>query len=193
MRTFGQLVESIETIPRKQSTLLIGIDGCGGAGKSTLANKLKESKPNVTVVHMDDFYLSSSQIIKLPPKEKPIGADIDWGRVLEQVLDPLSKNQEGSYQRYDWETDILAEWHKVPIGGIVIVEGVYSTRKDLASFYDYTIWVDSPRDIRLQRGLERDGEAARDRWVNDWMVAEDMYVEEHKPSQYATTTFSGVL
>ncbi|WP_043931373.1 uridine kinase family protein [Bacillus sp. EB01] len=192
MRTFGQLVGSIETIPRKQSTLLIGVDGCGGAGKSSLANKLKELKPNVTVVHMDDFYLPSSQIIKLPPKAKPIGADVDWGRVLKQVLEPLSKNQEGNYQRYDWEKDTLAEWHAVPIGGIVIVEGVYSTRRELASFYDYTIWVDSPRKIRLERGLERDGEAARDRWVNDWMVAEDIYVEEHTPSERADLVILGI-
>jgi uridine kinase len=59
--TFEQLVGSIDTIPKKQSTLIIGIDGCGGSGKSTFANKLKEECSNVTVVDMDDFYLPSSQ------------------------------------------------------------------------------------------------------------------------------------
>lgn len=43
---FQQLVDSIYRIPRKQSTLLVGIDGCGGSGKSTLANKLKEELAN---------------------------------------------------------------------------------------------------------------------------------------------------
>ena len=36
----------------------------------------------------------------------------------------------------------------------------YST-DELAGFYDYKIWVETPREIRLQRGIERDGEEMR--------------------------------
>ncbi|WP_370541796.1 hypothetical protein [Alicyclobacillus sp. SO9] len=75
----------------------------------------------------------------------------------------------------------LADWHTVPLGGIVIVEGVYSLRKELFDQYDLSIWIDCPRDVRLSRGLERDGEEARDLWENQWMIAEDMYVQEHRP------------
>jgi uridine kinase len=189
--TLEQLVESIDKIPRKQSTLLIGIDGCGGSGKSTLANKLKEECSNVTIVHKDDFYRPSSEIIKAPPTEKPIGADFDWKRVLNQVLEPISQDKEGYYQRYDWETDCLAEWHTVPVGGIVIIEGVYSIRKELSDKYDFTILVDSPREIRLARGLQRDGEEARDMWENNWMISEDIYVEKHKPQERADLLVDG--
>uniref|UniRef100_UPI00406CEA9B uridine kinase family protein n=1 Tax=Paenibacillus sp. FSL H8-0168 TaxID=2921378 RepID=UPI00406CEA9B len=65
------------------------------------------------------------------------------------------------YQRYDWETDKLSEWHTVPAGGIVIIEGVYSIRKELEDKYDFKVWVDCPRKIRLSRGLERDGDCTR--------------------------------
>ncbi|MBX9972027.1 AAA family ATPase [Cytobacillus firmus] len=188
---FEQLVRSIDSIPKKQLTLLIGIDGCSGSGKCTFANKLKDKCSDVTVVHMDDFYLPSSQIIKTHPEKKPIGADFDWKRVLNQVLEPISQNQEGHYQRYDWETDGIAEWHTVPIGGIVIIEGVYSTRKEFAEKYDFTIWVDCPRELRHSRGLERDGEEARDMWENNWMVSEDLYLEEHKPSERADLIVNG--
>ncbi len=188
---FEQLVRSIDSIPKKQSTLLIGIDGCGGSGKSTFANKLKDKCSNVTVVHMDDFYLPSSKILKTHPEKKPIGADFDWKRVLNQVLDPISQNNEGHYQRYNWETDGLTEWHTVPVGGIVIIEGVYSIRKELAKKYDFTIWVDCPRDLRLSRGLERDGEEARDMWENNWMISEDIYIEEHKPFERADLIVNG--
>ncbi|MFT4416873.1 uridine kinase family protein [Fredinandcohnia humi] len=187
----GQLVRSIDSLHKKQSTLLIGIDGCGGSGKSTFANKLKDECTNVTVVHMDDFYLPSSQIIHSHPENKPIGADFDWKRMLHQVLEPLSQNKEGQYQRYDWVTDRLAEWHTVPVGGIVIIEGCYSIRKELANIYDYTIWVDCPRETRLSRGLTRDGEEARDMWENNWMISEDMYVEVHKPSERADLIVNG--
>jgi uridine kinase len=161
--------------------LLIGIDGCGGSGKSALANKLQDECFNVTIVHMDDFHLPSSQLINTHPKKKPIGADFDWKRVLHQVLESISQNKEGRYQRYDWEIDGLAEWHTVPVRGIVIIEGVYSIREELANKYDFTVWVDCPRETRLSRGLERDGEEARDMWENNWMISEDIYVEEHKP------------
>ncbi|WP_108671660.1 uridine kinase family protein [Peribacillus acanthi] len=186
-----KLVDVLNDFPRKQSTLLIGIDGCGGAGKSTFANKLKERFENATVVHMDDFYFPSASIIKDHPLNKPIGADCDWKRVLQQVLEPISQEKEGHYQRYDWESDQLAEWHTVPIGGIVIVEGVYSTRKELSDVYDFKIWLETPRDIRLNRGLERDGEEARDRWENNWMIAEDCYSKEHTPKERANLIVDG--
>ncbi|WP_409273672.1 uridine kinase [Neobacillus sp. SCS-31] len=191
IETFEQLVRAIDTLPRKQKTLIIGVDGCGGSGKSTLARKLKEARKDATIVHMDDFYFPSSQIIKGLPQDKPVGADFDWQRVLNQVLLPLSKDQEGNYQRYDWNSDQLAEWHCVPIGGIVIIEGISSTRHELADYYDFTIFVECPYDIRLQRGLERDGEGARDMWVNNWMVAEQMYIEAHKPHERANLVIDG--
>ncbi|MCM3340579.1 AAA family ATPase [Paenibacillus sp. MER TA 81-3] len=188
-----QLVGSIDKIPKKQSALLIGIDGCGGSGKSTLAHKLKEECSDVTIVHMDDFYLPSALIQNTPPTNKPVGADFDWQRVLSQVLEPISQDKGGHYQRYDWETDSLAEWHTVPIGGIVIIEGVYSIRKELANKYDFMIWVDCLREIRLARGVERDGEAARDTWENNWMIAEDIYMEEHNPNERADLVVDGSL
>ncbi|EKN69805.1 putative uridine kinase [Neobacillus bataviensis LMG 21833] len=180
-----QFIKSFDQIPRKQKTLLIGIDGCGGSGKSTLANFLKEHCSDVTVVHMDDFYFPSDQIIETTPTQKPIGADVDWKRVVKQVLEPIRRNKEGHYQRYDWKSDQLAEWHPVPIGGIVIIEGVYSTRNELSNLYDYTIWIDCPRETRLVRGLERDGEEARGMWEDNWMISEDLYVKEHQPHHRA--------
>lgn len=114
----------LENLPRKQKTLLIGIDGCGGAGKSTLARTIKDNLPDVTIVQMDDFYFKDR---------------FDCQRLKKQVLEPLSGNQTAEYQRYDWEKKTLGEWRKVEAGGRLIVEGVYSTGKELADFYDYRI------------------------------------------------------
>ncbi|WP_423748567.1 NB-ARC domain-containing protein, partial [Bacillus cereus] len=51
------MIERIQEKCTEQSVIIIGIDGCGGAGKSTLANKIKSDFSTVTVVYMDDFYL----------------------------------------------------------------------------------------------------------------------------------------
>ncbi|MFD3274162.1 AAA family ATPase [Paenibacillus dendritiformis] len=190
-QTIEQLIQAIDIVPRRHATLVIGIDGCGGSGKSTLASQLAAECPNATVVHMDDFYLPSADIVEGSPMEKPVGADFDWQRMRRQVLCPLSQDREGRYQRYDWDSDTLAEWHTVPMGGVVIVEGVYSIRHELAEQYDVTIWVDCPRETRLSRGLARDGEGARDMWVTNWMVAEDIYMAKHLPHQRADLVVHG--
>lgn len=132
---------------------------------------------------MDDFYLPSSQRIPLPPTQKKIGADYDWKRLFRQVLKPLSEGMEARYQRYDWDKDALTEWQVVPSLGLVIIEGMYSTRIELAGLYDFTIWVECPRDRRLERGLERDGEEARQMWEDNWMIQENLYVEAQTPQE----------
>ncbi|MDI6676195.1 AAA family ATPase [Bacillus wiedmannii] len=187
----NKILEQIRVKSVEQSLLIIGIDGCGGAGKSTLANKIKSKFSTVTIVHMDDFYLPSAQIVNEHPTNKSVGADFDWKRLLQEVLDPISKGVEGCYKRYDWETDSLAETHNVPAIGIVIIEGVYATRQELAEMYDLKIWVNCPRETRIKRGIARDGETARDMWENNWMVAEDMYVESHKPHEFADFIIDG--
>jgi Mg-chelatase subunit ChlI len=40
----------------RRRTLLVGIDGRGGSGKSTFARELAALLPNATVVQFDDFY-----------------------------------------------------------------------------------------------------------------------------------------
>lgn len=189
--TFENLLAHLQTLPTKQSTLLIGVDGCGGSGKSTFATELAKACETVTIIHMDDFYLPSNMRIEGKANEKPVGADFDWRRLKGQVLEPLSQNQKGTYQRYDWSSDTLAEWYTAAPGGIVVIEGVYAIRRELAPLYDYKIFVHCPREIRLQRGIARDGENARYLWEKVWMVAEDKYQEEQRPFEIADLVIDG--
>lgn len=173
-----------------QETVLIAIDGGGGAGKSTLAQKLKEvDAENVSVIHMDDFYKPSEQRKHVTDSE--IGGNWDCERVKAQVLVPLSTNQPTSYQRYDWVQDALAEFHDVPSGHVVIVEGCYSLLDSLRPFYQFKIWVQSPRDVRLSRGIDRDGEEQRHLWENLWMPAEEVYIKAQNPMEAANLIIDG--
>ena len=164
---------------------LIGIVGPGGAGKSTfaaaLARRLQQERISVAVVRMDDFFLPSTQRPAGCGADKPLGGDFDWQRLRDQVLIPLAHNQPASYQRYDWPTDMLAEWQTLAGCQVVIVEGVYALRHELRALYGLTIWIDCPRPIRLARGIVRDGETARAQWEHDWMPAEDHYIATERP------------
>jgi uridine kinase len=137
---------------------------------------------------MDDFYLLST-LRNGTPASDTVGSAFDWRRLRDEVLAPLTAGQPARYQRYDWPSDALAEWHDIP-KGIVIVEGVYATRVELEQFYDLTVWVECPRPIRLARGIKRDGEAARRKWEEEWMPAEDRYVREQSPHTRADMVYA---
>jgi uridine kinase len=192
--TFAELAACLVKLKRRQKTLLVGIDGCGGSGKTNFAEALQGALESVSsgvmTVHMDDFYrLSPTQHSGI--RDQFADGVIAWQEVKDQVLIPLSQNRPGRYRRFDWLTNTLAEWCEVPIGGIVIVEGIRSLQGSLAAFYDHRIWVDCPRPIRLARGVARDGEEARRRWENVWMPAEDRYVENYRPEDTADLTVDG--
>jgi uridine kinase len=78
------------------------------------------------------------------------------------------RGKRAAYQRYDWQTDALAEWYTLVGEPVVIVEGVYTLRRELWPLYDLTVWIDCLRAIRLARGIARDGENARALWENEW-------------------------
>jgi uridine kinase len=149
-------------------TVLIGVDGYGGAGKSTFTAKLAAAVSDAAVVHIDDF-------------ASPSVPEWDWTRFREQVLDPLLTGRTARHQRWDWHRDEGAEWYEIPPGRPVVVEGVSSTRLEVAAPWDLTIWVDTPLDERLRRAVERDGPELQTMWLEVWIPSEDAYVAREDP------------
>lgn len=164
-------------MPEGMETKLIAIDGCGGSGKSTLAARLADEISGAYLLHTDDF--ASWDV----PLEW-------WPRLVEQVIEPLTRNQPARYQRYDWGTRKLADWHDVPVGGVVIIEGVSALRREFRRAISYGIFVQTPRALRLDRGLERDGQDAVAQW-QEWMAQEDAYLSDHKPEEHADLLIDG--
>jgi uridine kinase len=105
------LMEKIKHTKRKHATFIIGIDGFGGAGKTTLSVWLRENLDNVSIVLLDDFYSPELN-----------GADI--GRISKQVFLSLENDLDAKFQMFDWRTNALTDWSMIKPGGIVIVEGV---------------------------------------------------------------------
>jgi len=90
------------------------------------------------------------------------------------VIAPLSAGATARYRRWDWEAGRLAEWHVVEPMPAVVIEGVSSARRAAADRLAYAVWVDAPAELRLERGLERDGKEARASW-DAWMAEEDAH------------------
>ncbi len=167
---------------------VVGIDGLGGSGKSTLARLLANEWPEAAIIEMDDFHRPVQGRATRP---RVHGGSFDRERLASEVLDPLSRGRAARYRRYDWDEDRLAEWHTVSNGAVVVLEGVYSTTDLLRGYLDYTIWVDCPHGLRLQRGVERDGEHMRTVWVAEWMPAEERYLQAERPDTRADLVLDG--
>lgn len=178
--TFRDLLELVQGRPPQavRQTHLVAVDGHGGSGKTTFAARLAAAGERVDVVHTDDF---------AHPGETG-GLDID--RLRQQVLAPLQRDEAARYQRFDWNTQQLAEWIDVPAGGLVVLEGVSSMRREFTVAWDLTVWVETPRELCLARGLERDGADSRHLW-NRWMVQEDEYVRRDQPHRRAGLVVAG--
>ncbi len=143
------------------ATILVAIDGPGGAGKSTFAARLSTALGDAPIVHTDDFASA----------DNPIDW---WPRTLHEVIEPLASGRVATYQRYDWPTESLADWITVEPGGVVIIEGVSASRREWSSCLSYSIFIETPAEVRLQRGLLRDGDERLDDW-QEWMAAEDAH------------------
>ncbi len=176
---------------------LISIDGPGGSGKSTLAGAVAGQTAGagrVTIVHGDDFYrpMPAHDRLLLSPQDG-YQRYFDWQRLRDQVLIPLTCGTAAEYLRYDWATHQLAagEWHRVPRSGVVIVEGVYTARPELADFYDLTVWVEAPREVCLRRLKERGHDHGPGNWNERWRAAEEHYVATTQPGARLDLTVSG--
>ena len=107
------------------------------------------------IVHTDDFASA----------DNPIDW---WPRLLDQVIVPLTGRRPALYQRYDWPTESLAEWHTVEPAPIIIIEGVSSARREWSQHLSYVIWI-RPHTAASATRVERDGEDALDDWER-WMA-----------------------
>ena len=155
---------------------MVAVDGHGGSGKSSLAEWLADAL-EAPVVHTDDF----------ASWDNPI----DWWPVLlEKVLRPLAEGQPARYVPNSWGGPPQPQVTIAPTD-FVILEGVTATRAAFRPYLAFSIWVETPSDLRLRRGIERDGEAMRGQWLS-WMKEEDQYVADERPQLTPTSSFLAI-
>lgn len=156
------LLDRVQAAPARLGRIrLISVDGPAGSGKSSLAARLAARAEarglKVLVLHMDDLYDGWD------------GATRGFGLLRDHVLSRLAEGREGRYRRYDWNLGAYAERHVVPVSvDLLIVEGVTAADRGAEPWPSLRIWIETSNDVRLDRGIDRDGEALRDRWL-DWM------------------------
>lgn len=145
--------------PRAGGIRVLAVDGPSGAGKSTLAVDVARVL-GAPIVRMDDLYPGWDGLEEAVP------------RLLEWVLRPLAAGRRAWYRRYDWNAGRYAEWHEVPAGRALVIEGVSCGSRICAPYLSLLVWVEADPALRMERGMARDGEAYRPHWER-WARQED--------------------
>ena len=150
---------------------LICLDGPAGSGKTTLATALADLAPAATVVHTDEL-LEGWQGLA------------DLHRSVCGLLAPLSRGEAGTWRRWDWEGGRWAGTHLVEPCDLLVLDGVGSWSPSIAAWATVLAWVEAPHDVRMLRGIARDGDAFAPYW-DQWARDEDALFARDRTRDHA--------
>ena len=143
----------------------VAIDGVDGSGKTSFAANLAfeiQNRP-VIVIHADDF-LNPSPVRHAKGRASPEGFWQDtynYAALQDQLLTRLGPEGDGWYSpaSYDSVTDRMARVAVVraPSDALVVVEGMFLHRDELAPYWDASIFLDVPFTETAARMAVRNG------------------------------------
>jgi len=185
------------TLPHRP--LLIGIGGCSGSGKTTLARELA-TQLDATLFPLDLYYRDLSQF----PLDSRHKQNFDHPDSLESELfiahiRDLAQGHTIQRPVYDFSrhTRVPDAFDPVTPSRVVLVEGILALHyPELIPLYDFSIYVNAPNEICLNRRIYRDmrergrtEESVRAQFDATAKPMADLYV---LPSQaHATITVEG--
>jgi uridine kinase len=178
----------------------VAVDGLDAAGKTTLADELAAclaaSGCPVLRASLDGFQRPRAARYRRGA-ESPEGyyADaFDYPALVARLLAPLSP---GGDRRcvtavFDYRADAPVALAPVlaPPDAILLVDGVFLLRPELARYWDYRIFVDVAFETALARALERDGhlgavETITARYHRRYFPAQQHYLAAVQPRRQA--------
>jgi uridine kinase len=143
---------------------LVAVDGPDGAGKTVLADELASLVPGAVRGSLDDFHHPRAHRHALGRTGETVwDRGFDYAAVRRELLDPWRQGVGTPYRRrwHDLTTDARVEPEEppevVPSGGVLIVDGVFAQRTELADAWHLVVYVDSVAEVRMARMATRDG------------------------------------
>lgn len=142
-------------------TLVVGIAGATGSGKTTVARRLTESLPrgSVALLQHDSYYRDRGDL----SYEQRCELNFDHPDSLETALmvEHLQQLRAGKAARvpiYDFTTHRRrTDSVRIEPAAVVVVEGILVLADaDLRGMFDIKVFVDTDADIRVFRRIRRD-------------------------------------
>lgn len=193
------LINKLKNEDISNRVYIIGVDGLGGAGKTTLVNSLKLQLQNENyysyVLHIDDFIHPKRIRYDSSKEEWYCYYNLQWryDYLVKEILSPIKNGEiiDKQIERYNRESDeYFTQRVNLVHGSVLILEGVFLQRKELKDYLDFIIYLDVPQEVRLNRVLARDSyigglEDIKYKYEKRYFPAEEKYILEYSPIENA--------
>lgn len=161
------LASLADAVPRREGCVRVGIDGPDGSGKTMLAEELaavlRARGREAVRVSADDFHQVRA-VRHFRGRDDPEGMwldSYDYERLRREVLDPFAADGDRRFNRrgHDLATDAVLDpvWEQAGPGAVLIVDGIFLHRDELAGCFDLTVWLEAPFEVTCARMAVRDG------------------------------------
>jgi uridine kinase len=180
--------------------LRVAIDGPDAAGKTMLADELAEylsGKRRVIRSGIDHFH-NPRELRYRRGADSPGGYfydSFDYEAVRKALLDPLGPGGSRRYRRahFDYRVDekVEAPEEEAPLDAILLFDGIFLLRPELASCWDFSIFVHADFDEIVRRAEARDreliggAEAVRERYRKRYIPGQELYFSSCAPQKIA--------
>ncbi|MCL2518155.1 MAG: AAA family ATPase [Oscillospiraceae bacterium] len=168
------MIEQIIDKINADKKTVMAIDGKCGAGKTTLANKIREIY-NCDVICMDDFFLPLD--LRTDERLNEPGGNIHYERFIEEVADKIDNTIE--YKIFDCSRMDFNGTKTIHPQQLLIVEGSYSLHPKFAYIYNLKVFVDVAEEEQLRR-IKKRSPQLYNKFKNIWIPMENRYFAEFK-------------
>ncbi len=174
----------------RKAPILVALDGGSGSGKSAVASLVAEEL-DAALIQSDDFYaanISDADWELRTPRARAADA-IDWQRLRAEALEPLLAGKPAKWHALDFAAGVRpdgtyamrTDFVEREANSVIVLDGAYSTRPELADLIDLSVLVDAPLDVRHKRLAAREDKGFLDSWHARWDVAEEYYFTHVRP------------
>lgn len=171
---------------------ILAVDGIDGAGKSMFADALAERfdrAGHVTAqASIDGFHRPRAERYARGA-DSPEGFyrdSYDYDQFERFLIEPFRLGGSTGFVTavFDHRADAPVEmrWQTVGPDATLIVDGIFLNRPELRGLWNYSIWLDVPRDVAESRMLARDGSSGQARYRG----GQEIYLAEADPRAVAT-------
>ncbi len=190
---FERVIGEIKRRKRPDKAYVIGVNGIDGSGKTHFADSLESylvSKGYKTqAIHLDDFHNPKAiRYAGADQADNYFNKSFNINLIIEKLLSPIKKSPVSlKLKTLNWETDKYENEreYRIDTDTIVIFEGVFLFRKELASYLDYKVYLDIPFEESKKRAVIRDPAAIIDKYDVKYLPAQVKYLKQYPPAKVA--------
>lgn len=149
---------------RPGERVAVAVDGFDGAGKTVLADQLGEvlaGERDVVRVSIDGFHRPRAQRIARGRGPETFYEDsYDYETFRRVAIEPFRRGEPVVPAVHDVVTDRPVHPEALDVGPdtVLLVDGIFLQRPELADVWDAVIWLDVPFEVSVPRGNARFGD-----------------------------------